>query len=140
LLETVRPHDFVTAFIGVLNPRTGEVTYTCAGHNPAILFRPSGRYELLNAGGAVLGVLKDNKLDEGRFTLGDSLLFIYSDGVIDASDSEDEPFGTERVIKFLRKHRALSSSKICTLLRQHLKEFMSQTPQIDDMTFLVVKK
>ncbi|MBP2680341.1 MAG: Serine phosphatase RsbU, regulator of sigma subunit, partial [Candidatus Krumholzibacteriota bacterium] len=59
LLETVRPHDFVTAFIGVLNQQTGEVTYCNAGHNPAILMRPDGSHELLETGGSILGVFED---------------------------------------------------------------------------------
>ncbi|MFQ5510212.1 MAG: GAF domain-containing protein [Candidatus Krumholzibacteriia bacterium] len=140
LLETVRPDDFVTAFLGVLNAESGEVTYCNAGQDPAILMKPSGRYQLLEAGGTVLGVLENNKLREGRFLLGDNLLFAYTDGATDANDPDEEPFGRKRLIGFLREHRHLPPSRICTALRKRLKDHMRGTPQVDDLTFLALKK
>ena len=66
LLETVRPQDFVTAFIGVLDPSTGEVTYCNAGHNPPLLMSPDGACRKLETGGPILGVFDDPPLEEGR--------------------------------------------------------------------------
>ncbi len=140
LLETVRPDDFVTDFIGVLNADNGEVTYCNAGQDPAILMKPSGRYQLLEAGGTVLGVLENNKLREGRFMLGDNVLLAYSDGTTDANDPDEEPFGRNRLIEFLREHRHLGPGRICTALWKQLKDHMRGTPQIDDLTFLVLKQ
>ncbi|MEE9270447.1 MAG: GAF domain-containing protein [Candidatus Krumholzibacteria bacterium] len=140
LMETVRPNDFVTAFIGVLNSDTGEVTYCNAGHEPAILMAPDGGHRLLKAGGTVLGVLENNELREGSFRLGDDVLLAYTDGITDALDPDEEPFGRKRLITFLRKHRHLSPGRICTALRKQLKDHMRGTPQIDDLTFLVLKK
>jgi serine phosphatase RsbU (regulator of sigma subunit) len=140
LLETVRPHDFVTAFIGVLNHQTGEVTYCNAGHNPAILMKADGSYELLETGGSILGTFDDLELHQGKFLLGDSLLFCYTDGTIDAANRAEEPFGMERLIEFVRANRKLATGKICGALRRRLKEHIKDTPQVDDMTFLALKR
>jgi len=140
LLETVRPHDFVTAFFGVLNHQTGEVTYCNAGHNPPILMKPDGSYEQLETGGSILGVFDDLELHQGKFTLDDALLFCYTDGTVDAANRAEEPFGTERLIEFLRAHRALAGGKICSALRRRLREHVKDMPQVDDMTFLVLKR
>ena len=139
LLETVRPEDFVTAFVAVFNSDTSEITYANAGHNPPILMKPNGRHQLLAPGGTVLGVLPGYDVEEGRFVLGDQMLFCYTDGTTDASNRKGEPFEIERLIKFLRKHRALTPAKICTELRKHLVDYMGDEPQLDDLTFLVLK-
>jgi sigma-B regulation protein RsbU (phosphoserine phosphatase) len=140
LLETVRPNDFVTAFIGVLNTDTGEVSYCSAGHNPAILMKPNGSFKELDTGGPVLGVLKDIELQEGAFELGDQTLFIYSDGTTDAANEKDEPFGFKRLVRFLKKNRQLTPNQICNELRKTLKKFMGGTPPIDDVTYLALKR
>lgn len=140
LLETVRPHDFVTAFIGVLNQQTGEVTYCNAGHNPAVLMRKDGSHELLETGGSILGVFEDLELHQGKFLLGDALLFCYTDGTVDAVNRADEPFGMERLVAFLRENRHLALRQICNALRRRLKEHVQDMPQVDDMTYLALRK
>jgi serine phosphatase RsbU (regulator of sigma subunit) len=140
LLETVRPEDFVTAFIGVLNPRTGHVTYCNAGHEPPILIKPNGRHELLEIGGPVLGVFENNELQEGNLDLADNLLFAYTDGTTDAVNPKGEPFGLARLVRFLKQHRELTTAKICSELRKHLHTFMRNAPQTDDLTFIALKK
>jgi sigma-B regulation protein RsbU (phosphoserine phosphatase) len=140
LLETVRPHDFVTAFIGVLNQQTGEVTYCNAGHNPAILMRPDGSHELLETGGSILGVFEDLELHQGKFLLGDSLLFCYTDGTVDAVNRADEPFGMDRLVELIRENRRLGIRQICNALRRRIKEHVQDMPQDDDITYLVLKK
>lgn len=140
LLETVRPEDFVTAFIGVLDPRTGRVSYCNAGHEPPILMSPNGRYQLLETGGTVLGVFANNELQEGSFDLEDNLFFAYTDGTTDAVNAKGESFGIKRLVQFLKKHRDLSTFRLCVELRKHLREFMQNTPPLDDLTFIALKK
>ncbi len=140
LLETVRPEDFVTAFIAVLDPRTGRVTYCNAGHEPPILMKPNGHHTLLEVGGPVLGVFENNELQEGEFDLADNLFLAYTDGTTDAVNPKDEPFGLKRLVRFVRKNRGLSTSKICSELRKYLHAFMQNAPQTDDLTFIALKK
>ncbi|UCH84783.1 MAG: SpoIIE family protein phosphatase [Candidatus Latescibacterota bacterium] len=140
LLESVRRHEFVTAFIGVLNSSTGEVVYCNAGHNPPIVMRAGGEYEMLETGGPVLGVFEDIPLEEGSVMLGDGLLFCYTDGTIDAINRDEEPFEIESLVEFLKSHPRLGPSRICTALRRKLKAHTQGMPQVDDITFLAVKK
>lgn len=140
LMDTVRPEDFVTAFIGVLNPETGELTYCNAGHNPVVVVAPDGSHDLLHSTGPVLGVFDAVNIEEGRFLLEDRMLLCYTDGTTDARNGRDEEFGLERLISFATEHRDLSPSGMCTALRALLKEHIQDTPLLDDMTFLVLKK
>jgi serine phosphatase RsbU (regulator of sigma subunit) len=140
LLETVRPEDFMTMFLAVLDPRTGRVTYCNAGHEPPILMKPNGRYELLEVGGPVLGVFENNELQEGSFELADNLFFAYTDGTTDAVNPKGEPFGLKRLVRFVKRNRGLSTTKICSELRKHLHTFMQSAPQTDDLTYIALKK
>ena len=76
----------------------------------------------------------------GHFTLGDQLFFAFTDGLIDTDNPKGQPFGTRRLINFIRSHRTLSPARIATELRKHLREFSGGTPQVDDLTFLIIKK
>jgi serine phosphatase RsbU (regulator of sigma subunit) len=139
LMETVRPQDFVTAFIGVLNSKTGEVTYCNAGHNRPILMKPDGTYRLLETGGPILGVLEDPPMVEGRFRLTDETLLCYTDGATEARNAADEEYGDERLIEALRESIELPPSRLCRALYSRLKDFYDEAGQGDDVTYLVLK-
>jgi sigma-B regulation protein RsbU (phosphoserine phosphatase) len=140
LMETVRPQDFVTAFIGVLDPATGEVTYCNAGHNPPILMSPDGSYRLLESGGPVLGVFEDIPLVEGRLRLSDETLLSYTDGGTEARNARDEEYGEGRLVEAFRGAIDLPPSRLCRALFADLKEFFGDAGQNDDVTYLALKR
>jgi len=140
LLETVRPQDFVTAFIGVLDPSTGEVTYCNAGHNPPILMSPDGSYRLLETGGPVLGVMPDIPMVEGHLRLTDETLLCYTDGGTEARNKSDEEYGEARLIESLRGAIDLPPSRLCRKLFAKLKDFFGDVGQNDDVTYLALKR
>jgi serine phosphatase RsbU (regulator of sigma subunit) len=140
LLDTVRPQDFVTAFIGVLNPDTGEVTYCSAGHNPPILMAPDGSYRELGSGGPVLGVIRDAEWSEGRFVLKDEVLVCYTDGATEARNAADEEFGEARLIAAVRDNLNLMPYRMCTALNGVVRGFVGSTRQGDDTTFLAIRR
>lgn len=140
LLETVRPQDFVTAFIGVLDPRSGEVTYCNAGHNHPVLMSPSGEHRLLHVGGPILGVLDHPPLEEGRFVLRDEVLLCYTDGATEARNHADEEYGEERLIATLRENVALSPYRLGRALHADLKAFYGGAEQTDDVTYLALRR
>ena len=70
----------------------------------------------------------------------DNLLFAYTDGTTDAVNPKDEPFGLDRLVRFLKKNRNLTTFRLCVELRKHLRDFMQKTPQTDDLTFIALKK
>jgi sigma-B regulation protein RsbU (phosphoserine phosphatase) len=139
LLETVRPQDFVTAFIGVIDPRTREITYCNAGHNPPVLLSPDGRHRLLEAGGPILGVFDDPPMQEGRFVLGDEALVCYTDGATEIRNEEDEEFGEERLIESAINHFDLPPHQMCRALFSDLRDFDGESKQSDDVTYLVIR-
>lgn len=140
LVETVRPQDFVTAFIGVLNPDTGEVTYCNAGHNAPILMAPDGSYRPLESGGTVLGVLRDADWSEGRFVLKDEVLVCYTDGATEARNVADEEFGEERFIQSVRANLHLMPYRMSTALYASVREFVGAASQTDDTTYLAIRR
>ncbi len=140
LLETVRPQDFVTAFIAVVNPTTGEVTYCNAGHNAAILMKPDGSYRTLESGGPVLGLAAGIPLVEGRFVLRDETLLLFTDGATEARNESGEYYGDARLVAALRRSVNFPPSPLCHALYGDVKAFFGEAGQADDITFLVLKR
>ena len=140
LLETVRPQDFVTAFIGVLDPRTGELTYCNAGHNPPVLMSSDGTYRLLEAGGTVLGVMEDIPLTEGRLRVGAETLVCYTDGATEGRNDKDEEYGEKRLIESIKLFTHLTPFRLCRALMGEFRGFLKGGEQADDVTFLVLKR
>lgn len=142
LLDTVRPQDFVTTFVGVLNPDTGELSYCNAGHNPPIIVASDGSFRRLEVGGPVLGILTQDEVEwhEGRMRLSsDEVLVCYTDGATEATNGTDE-YGEERFINAVRDNMALTPYKLCTALYASMRAFIGATPQVDDTTYLAIKR
>ncbi|MBI4719778.1 MAG: SpoIIE family protein phosphatase [Chitinivibrionia bacterium] len=140
LVETVRPQDFVSAFIGVLNPGSGEITYCNAGHEPPVLMRQDGSYRLLEIGGPILGVFDNPVLLEGRLRVDDEVLFCYTDGLTEARNAANEEFGLKRVVANLRRSGKMSAQEICSDMHEKLQAYVQVKDWMDDVTFLVVRK
>jgi serine phosphatase RsbU (regulator of sigma subunit) len=140
LLDTVRPQDFVTAFIGVINPDTGEVTYCNAGHNPPVLIAPDGSYRELGSGGPILGVMRNADWGEGRFVLKDEVLVCYTDGATEARNAADEEFGEQRFIQSVQDNLDLMPYRMCTALHGVVRNLVGNAPQGDDTTYLAIRR
>ena len=131
---------FVTAFMGLLDLNTGDFTYVNAGHNAPLLRRKGGDYEYLQMEpGFVLAgldgmVYEDShlKLDEG------DTLFLYTDGVTEALDPNEELFGEERLKAALNNEQGkdLQVSKLLPYVRSTLETFARGAEQADDITML----
>jgi sigma-B regulation protein RsbU (phosphoserine phosphatase) len=142
LLDTVRQQDFVTAFVGVLNPDTGELSYCNAGHNPPLVVSPDGTFRRLEVGGPVLGILNENEKDwqEGRMRLGsDEVLVCYTDGATEATNGTDE-YGEQRFVDAVLDNMLLTPYKLCTALYADMRRFTGNIPQGDDTTYLAIKR
>ena len=96
-------NKFMTFFYGVLNTATGALQYTNAGHNPPMLFRASGSVEELTGGGMILGVLSDADYlsQDTSLTPGD-VLVLFSDGITESQNEQEEQFGEERLMEVVR--------------------------------------
>jgi sigma-B regulation protein RsbU (phosphoserine phosphatase) len=140
IYEDGRSSMFITVFYGVLDPKTLEFTYVNAGHNPPLLFRngEAGIW-MTDAKGIAMGVVPDVDISPAtvRFGHGD-LLVLYTDGVTEAFNVKDEPFGEERLIACIDKNRALAAEDILTALLEEIRQFSGAAPQSDDITLMVI--
>jgi len=132
---------FITFFFCVLDTGSGELTFANAGHNPPILMHASGKAEMLEGGGPVLGILPAAPYGEQRTRLehGD-MLVLYSDGVTEANNVNNDEYGEDRFIDVLKEHRNRPASDIVDAVTKSLAEFAAGAPQADDITLVVAKR
>ncbi len=132
---------FVTAFLALLDPATGELTYTNAGHNPALYFHLDGSFETLDAQGLPLAMLPGQPYGERILALqpGD-LLVMYTDGITEASDPQDEEFGTEALTSVLLPKRHEPLMALDAALLGELDQFTRGAPYLDDRTLLMLRR
>ena len=92
-------------------------------------------------GGTALGVMEDLPYFDGELALeqGDALL-LYTDGVNEATDADDELYGEERLVEFLRRHVGESAETLNQALLADIREFVGEAAQSDDITSLVVRR
>ena len=133
---------FATCFYGILNTRTGELRYSNAGHN--LPYRMSARGEISSLdvqGGTPLGLFPWEKYEGGSAQLdpGDGL-FLYTDGVPEANNAQEEEFTNERVVDALRCATPLPSREIIDCMSGQLLAFTAGAPQSDDITMVCVRR
>jgi serine phosphatase RsbU (regulator of sigma subunit) len=131
---------FVTVIYGILDGKTGEFSYSRAGHELPIMTRTSGKVELVpHNPGQLLGVLDDPILDEQTVALPPgSTLMLYTDGVLDARDENGNPFGKEQLMATLPKMMGVPAQEACNRLWSEIKEFQGSAPQDDDVTLVAI--
>jgi sigma-B regulation protein RsbU (phosphoserine phosphatase) len=130
---------FVTAWMGILDIPTGNVQFANAGHNPPLLKRADGSFEYIKSrAGFVLTGMEGVKYKAGEFTLcpGDRL-FLYTDGVTEATNTENQLYGEERLLDFMNCNATLESTKLLPALKANIDEFVGKAPQFDDITMLI---
>ncbi|MBR2675944.1 MAG: SpoIIE family protein phosphatase [Solobacterium sp.] len=131
---------FVTVWIGILEISTGTVTAANGGHEyPAIMH--NGEFTLMHdKHGLVLGGMEHSKYKEYEFRLepGDKL-FVYTDGVPEATDSENRLFGTDRMLEALNRNPEGSPKEVLHEVRVAIKEFVKEAEQFDDLTMMCIE-
>lgn len=133
---------FVTMFYSVLDPVSGLLTYCNAGHNPPFWLPAADPQEILslNRTGPPLGIFEENTWQQGtiQLALGD-VLVVYTDGVTEAINPEEEPFGEQGLRAALREHRQANSTRLRDGILQAVRQFSGTAPQFDDITLLVLQ-
>ena len=131
---------FVTVFCGILNTGTGELLYANGGHEHPVLLRRDGpSRQLESTGGMPLGAEEDASYTLNRVYIepGD-VLFLYTDGAIDALNAQGERFTEDRLFREIEKLRTLSIQQAVQSLSQTIRGFSSGVPQADDITLMMV--
>jgi sigma-B regulation protein RsbU (phosphoserine phosphatase) len=132
---------FVTAFVGILNLKTGEIEYIDAGHEPPLILRKNNEIEVLKKkGGIALCIDGDFPYTSNTFTLepGDTL-FTYTDGVTDCNNRSGERFGIQRVKDLLiQKTVSATPKEINDEVLSQIQAFIGDNAQFDDITALTL--
>ncbi len=132
---------FVTVWLGILELSTGKLTAANAGHEYPALLRAGGRFELLkDKHGFVVGGMDDVKYKDYELQLqpGDKL-FVYTDGVPEATDADQQLFGTERMIEALNLDAGAAPEQILGNVQAAVDRFVKEAEQFDDLTMLCLE-
>jgi len=139
--QAVRGERFITLVLIALDRTTGNFQYVNAGHNPPYLVHASGEIEQLSVGGLLLGMFPEATYESATLKLqaGD-VLVLYSDGVTEARNDDDDEYGEERLTAFLAKNRGLDPEKLVESLIRTVNEFSKDGKPGDDVTVSVIRR
>lgn len=131
---------FVTIWLGILEISTGKLTAANAGHEFPVVKTPQGDFELLkDKHGFVIGGMDGVKYKEYELQLEKgSKLFVYTDGVPEATDKDKTLFGTERLLPALNQYKEASPAEILQGVRAAVDDFVGEAEQFDDLTMLAL--
>ncbi len=129
---------FVTFFAGIMDSE-GNCTYVNAGHNPPIVLSRDGSMKELTVGGMVLGLFSEVSYEADTVKLQpDDHLVLFTDGVVEALNSEGEEFGMERLVALLRANAKAATPEILARLQDAVVSFSAHAPQHDDITMMIL--
>ena len=136
-----REEMFVTVWLGILEISSGKLTAANAGHEYPVIKRPNGRFEIFkDKHGFVIGGMDGVKYKEYELTLEPgSKVFVYTDGVPEATDAQNAMFGTERMIEALNIDSEASPQQILENVRGAVDGFVKEAEQFDDLTMLCLE-
>ncbi|MDO5581262.1 MAG: SpoIIE family protein phosphatase [Planctomycetia bacterium] len=132
---------FITVFCGILNIRTGQLTFSSAGHTPPIFIRTGEKPEFLKlVPDFPLGITRETDYKNSEIYLDpDTFCFLYTDGATDAANSSEELFGEERLINSLAECDCCKAVDYMEKVRADIKEFVGDAQQSDDITIVLFK-
>ena len=132
---------FVTVWIGILEISTGKLTAANAGHEYPVLKRPDGSFELIkDKHGLVIGGMEGVRYKEYELQLEPGAkFFLYTDGIPEATDSENQMFGTQRMVDALNEDPDASPEDLIRNVRRAVGDFVLDAEQFDDMTMMCVE-
>ena len=141
LCSNNRMEMFVTVWLGILEISTGRVTAANAGHEYPVLARAGGGFELMkDSHGFVIGGMDGIRYREYGIDLqpGDKL-FLYTDGIPEATDNEETAFGTDRMLSALNADPGAAPETVLRNVREAVRAFVKEADQFDDMTMLCME-
>jgi phosphoserine phosphatase RsbU/P len=147
LYATTPSNKYVTAILVELDPATGKGRYVSAGHTDCLLLRSDGESEWLKSTGTPFGLMPPDILElmqpyeEQSFELhpGD-LISLFSDGVTEAQNEDENEFGEARLAELLRPLAGQTSEVIVNRVYEEIDRFAGSAPQYDDITLFIIKR
>lgn len=132
---------FVTAWQGGIDLTNGLVQFVNAGHNPPLVRRGNGKFEYLRSkvGFVLAGMDGFNyKTQEIQLERGDTI-YLYTDGVTEATNANTELFGEDRLLEAINDHEFENMQDLCKFVKGKVDEFVGEAPQFDDITMVALK-
>lgn len=132
------PDKFITCFISILDPETGELDIINAGHNPSLHFKTKSQLNHIGAGGVALGMF-DMGLpykSEKRVVEKGERVLMFTDGIPEAMNENEEEYSDERLEKFCIENCFHDANTFVNELVKDVRSFTKDTPQSDDITAL----
>jgi len=133
---------FATIFCAILDLETGELQFSNGGHNPPLICRHDGCFDFMDVPkGIVIGAIEDCKCGSGRLLLEpNDIIFLYTDGVTEATNLQSELFSEERLKNCLVNLQSQNKDITAMIkdVRQELLNFTQGAPQSDDITMLAL--
>ena len=141
IYDNTPSNRYITFFYSELDPKSHQLTYVNAGHNPPLLVRASGTLEKLEVGGFPVGIMPFGEYHQAIVPLhpGD-VMIVYSDGVTESVNENEDEFGEERLIEVLQKNRTRTAAGIRDRIDEALTRFVGKAKSVDDLTMVIVKR
>lgn len=141
LYRSTDRQKFATLFYGILDSPKDIFHFSNAGHDPPFFIDSNKQVTRLTKGGTVLGFMEEYQFEEDSIKLntGDTVI-IYSDGITEALNEQDEEFGEERFLAIIKDSILLKAVNIIEAVFDAVKAFVQDVPQSDDITIVVIKK
>jgi phosphoserine phosphatase RsbU/P len=141
LCSSIPENRLITLFYGELDTATGDLIYVNAGHNPPLWVHGAGNLEFLHATALVLGVdpAAGFEARATRLNPGERLL-LYTDGVTEAFNVQEEEYGQERLSVFLQTHALVPPSELIPELVSDVLKFCGAARLTDDMTLMAITR
>jgi sigma-B regulation protein RsbU (phosphoserine phosphatase) len=138
ICQNNREEMFVTVWLGILEISTGRLIAANAGHEYPAIRQPGGQFEIFkDKHGFVIGGMSGLKYREYELTLEPGArLFLYTDGVPEATSAEKEMFGTDRMLAALNEDPGASPEEMLGNVRRAVDGFVKEAEQFDDLTML----
>ena len=141
LYRRTLPEKYATLFLSVLDPKTHKIDYANAGHNPGILVKASGETELLSSTGPPVGLIPEgNYWQESVELAPGDLLVLYTDGITEAANPEDDEYGTDRLAEISKLRRQDDLELLAEAIQRDLDTFTRGVPYADDRTLLLLRR
>lgn len=129
---------FVTVWLAKMDLRTGNMIVANAGHDDPVIYKNNGEFELKKTKhGMPLGVRKNRQYEEYEIWMGPGdKIFLYTDGVHEATNENGEMYGMERMLASLNEYKEKSLNELLTYVKNDVESFVGEAVQFDDMTMM----
>jgi len=140
IIQQTTPDRYITFFIGLYDHSTTTLTYINAGHNPPIVINQNGKIRELRKGGVFIGYVPWEYESESILFESGDMLVMYTDGLIEAMDENEQEFGFAKLIQIVKKNIHRGSADLKQEIIKKVNQHIGSMPLSDDFTLLISRR